>query len=106
MFRGAAPTLHVLQRSHVFNSPLKTTHLEIPLTCLLNERYGWPALRHRKLSKQPLKSWEVMKLNKIFPLAGTVLFIFIPSSFGLGQVQYVEKVGGAGSFPIIQPGVA
>jgi hypothetical protein len=47
-----------------------------------------------------------MKLNKIFPLAGLGLFIFIPNGFALGQVQYVEKVDGPGSFPIVQPGVA
>ena len=47
-----------------------------------------------------------MKLNKIFPLAGLGLFIFIPNGFALGQVQYVEKVDGQGSFPIVQPGVA
>jgi hypothetical protein len=47
-----------------------------------------------------------MKLNKIFPLAGLGLFIFIPNSFALGQVQYVGKVDGPGSFPIVQPGAA
>jgi hypothetical protein len=47
-----------------------------------------------------------MKLNKIFTLAGLGFFIFIPNSFALGQVQYVEKVDGPGSFPIVQPGVA
>jgi hypothetical protein len=47
-----------------------------------------------------------MKLDKIFPLAGLVLFIFIPNGFALGQVQYVENVDGPGGFPIVQPGVA
>jgi len=47
-----------------------------------------------------------MKLDKIFPLAGLGLFIFIPNGFALGQVQYVEKVNRSGSFPIVQPGVA
>jgi hypothetical protein len=47
-----------------------------------------------------------MTLNKIFPLAGLGLFIFIPNSFAFGQVQYVEKVGLPGSFPIVQQGVA
>jgi hypothetical protein len=45
-----------------------------------------------------------MTLNKIFPLAG--LGIFILNSFALGQVQYVEKIGGPGSFPIVQQGTA
>ena len=45
-----------------------------------------------------------MTLNKIFPVAG--LGFFIPNSFALGQVQYVEKVGGPGGFPIVQQGVA
>ena len=47
-----------------------------------------------------------MKLDQIFPLAGLGLFIFIPNGFALGQVQYVEKVDGPGSFPIVQQGVA
>ncbi|MGO9584866.1 MAG: glycosyl hydrolase 115 family protein [Limisphaerales bacterium] len=45
-----------------------------------------------------------MNLNQIFPLAGLGLFIFIPNGFALGQAQYVEKAGGPGSFPIVQPG--
>src|ERR1039457_1311317 len=47
-----------------------------------------------------------MKLNKIFPLAGLGLFIFVPNGFALGQVQYVENVSHPGGFPIVQPGVA
>jgi hypothetical protein len=47
-----------------------------------------------------------MKLDKIFPLAGLGLFIFIPNGFALGQVQYVENVSHPGGFPIVQPGVA
>ncbi len=47
-----------------------------------------------------------MTLNKIFTLAGLGLFIFIPNSFALGQVQYVEQVNRPGSFPIVQQGVA
>ena len=47
-----------------------------------------------------------MNLNQIFPLAGLGLFIFIPNGFALGQAQYVEKAGGPGSFPIVQPGGA
>ena len=47
-----------------------------------------------------------MTLNKIFPLAGLGIFIFIPNSFALGQIQYVEKVDSPGSFPIVQQGVA
>ena len=47
-----------------------------------------------------------MKLDKIFPLAGLGLFIFVPNGFALGQVQYVENVSHPGGFPIVQPGVA
>jgi hypothetical protein len=47
-----------------------------------------------------------MTLNKIFPMAGLGFFIFIPNGFALGQVQYVEPVGGPGGFPIVQQGVA
>jgi hypothetical protein len=47
-----------------------------------------------------------MTLNKIFPLAGLGMFIFIPNGFALGQVQYVEQVGSPGGFPIVQRGVA
>jgi hypothetical protein len=47
-----------------------------------------------------------MTLNKIFPLTGLGIFIFIPNGFALGQIQCVEKVGGPGGFPIVQQGVA
>ena len=47
-----------------------------------------------------------MTLNKILPLAGLGILVFIPNSFALGQAQYVEQVGGPGSFPIVQQGVA
>jgi hypothetical protein len=47
-----------------------------------------------------------MTLNKVFPLAGLGILVFIVNSFALGQVQYVEQVGGPGSFPIVQQGVA
>ena len=47
-----------------------------------------------------------MTLNKIFPLAGLGIFLFISNSFAFGQVQYVEQAGGPGSFPIVQQGVA
>ena len=47
-----------------------------------------------------------MTLNKILPLAGLGIFIFAANGFALGQVQYVEQVGGPGSFPIVQQGVA
>jgi hypothetical protein len=50
-----------------------------------------------------IKILQAMTLNKIFPLAG--LGIFIPNSFAFGQVQYVEKVGLPGSFPIVQQSV-
>ena len=45
-----------------------------------------------------------MTLNKIFPVAG--LGFFIPNSFALGQVQYVEQVNQPGGFPIVQQRVA
>ncbi len=47
-----------------------------------------------------------MTLNKILPLAGLGILVFIPNSFALGQAQYVEQVGGPGSFPIVQQRVA
>jgi hypothetical protein len=50
--------------------------------------------------------FKAMTLNKIFPLAGVGLFIFIPNGFALGQVQYVENVSHPGGFPIVQPGAA
>ncbi len=43
-----------------------------------------------------------MKLNRILPLAGLVLFIFIPNGFTLGQVQCIEDVPHRGDFPIVQ----
>src|ERR1039457_2076566 len=47
-----------------------------------------------------------MTLNKIFPLSGFCLLIFVHHGFALGQVQYVENVSHPGGFPIVQPGVA
>ena len=47
-----------------------------------------------------------MKLSKRFPPAVLSLFIFIPHVFALGQIQYVEKIGDPGSFPIVQQGAA
>jgi hypothetical protein len=46
-----------------------------------------------------------MTLNKIFPLAGLGIFIFISNGFALGQIQYVDKVDGPGGFPIVQQGI-
>ena len=43
-----------------------------------------------------------MKLNRILPLAGLVLFIFVPNGFTLGQVQYIENDPHPGDFPIVQ----
>ena len=43
-----------------------------------------------------------MKLNRILPLVGLVLFIFVPNGFTLGQVQYIENDPHQGDFPIVQ----
>ena len=47
-----------------------------------------------------------MTSNKIFPLIGFWLLMFVGSGFAVGQAQYVEHAGRPGSFPIVWRGGA